>query len=202
MSNRELFFKELNRNRQSRKKSSSRQNKHQEYQLAQRPTSNYIYYKKYNPGKKTYSAHGFKVNQLNAAEFQYIVNENKLRWFQNKEKPGELYMGFDNFPSIVETVSPILKISKSKKGSFIDICEGGYENVEDIKIPTREEHFDNLWKDQPELILPAKKITYPKINGEIVRVEENIQIKQDITYVKKLLQAEHQLNLIEIIFKI
>ena len=159
-----------------------------EYELVQKPTSNYIYYKKYNKELKGFEAHGFKVNQLNAAEFQYIVNENKLRWFENKEKPDELYMGFNNFPSIVETVSPILKISKSKKGSFIDICEGGYENQEDIKIPTRKKHFDNLWKEPPELILPAKKITYSKTNGEIVRVEEDIQIKQDITYVKKLLQ--------------
>ena len=189
INNRQSFFQKLNHNKHSMKQLSSRsQNKHQEYVLAQRPTSNYIYYKKKNLKNNTYEGHGFNVNKLNTAKFQYIVNENKLRWFQNDKKQGEFYMGFDNFPSIVETVSPILKISKSKKGSFIDICEGGYENQEKIKTPTREQHFHNLWKEPSELILPAKKITYPKTNGEIVRVEEDIQIKQDITYVKKLLQ--------------
>ena len=172
--------------KQSIKKVSSRQNKHHEYVLAQRPTANYIYYKKFNPEMRDFEGHSFKVNQLNAAEFQYLIDKDKLRWFQNDKEPDNFYMGFNNFPSIVETVSPVLKISKSKKDSFIDICEGGDR---DVKIETsREQHFRNLWKEQPELILPAKKITYPKINGKIERVEKDIQIKQDITYVRKLLE--------------
>jgi hypothetical protein len=76
------------------------QNERRQLKLYQNPSSQYLYYK-HNPTNKFY---GYNPLQLNAAIFQYLVNNSLLQLYSDTENNSNTekkqYMGFNNFPSI------------------------------------------------------------------------------------------------------
>ena len=169
------------------------QNIHRRQKLRQAPSKNYLYYTNNSEPKSKY--YGYKPIQLNAAIFQYLFDNGLLSFYSDVDN--NKYLGFDNFPSIVETIESIKKISKATENrDFTLIYEG-----DGIPIISREDHLHNL-NTNSKFVVNVKKINYsikPSLHiteqnkGKIyvpnrIKTETATQISQDVQYVKKLMQ--------------
>lgn len=154
--------------------------------LAQRPSGHYMYYK---DTENSNIFHGFKPLQLNAAMVQYLCDIKSLQVY-NLSDDESLYLGFKNFPSIVETIEDKKKLSKSVKDEygqrdFTEVIEGNRPLLE------REINYNNLMTSS-QFKIELEKIMYPSINNSEKLLLENLDkkeaiISQDVEYVKKLI---------------
>jgi len=100
------------------------------------------------------------------------------------------YLGFKNFPSIVETIEDKKKLSKSVKDEygqrdFTEVIEGN------IPVLDRETNYNNLMTSS-QFQIKLEKIIYPSSNNSERLLLDNISkkeaiITQDVEYVKKLI---------------
>jgi hypothetical protein len=151
--------------------------------LAQKPSGHYMYYK----DTESDSFHGFKPLQLNAAMVQYLCNTpGTLSFSKSKDATDtSLYLGFNNFPSIVETIETKKKISKSVKDDegnrdFTEVIEGN------TPILDRDTNYKNLMESS-QFKIKLEKIKYEQDPTKNANKEEAV-ITQDVEYVKKLIQ--------------
>ena len=162
--------------------------------LAQNPSNNYVYYQDLHNLKRFY---GYKPLQLNASMMQYLCDTKSLQFSTSRDKG--LYMGFNNFPSIVETAENIEKKSKSVKNEegtrdFTEVIEGNQPIID------RETNYNNLMnnpKAKAQFKIGLDKITYeakksitPSVIVEDVEYVKKFTpsvIVQDVEYVKKLI---------------
>ncbi len=159
--------------------------------LVQQPSSHYLYYKDVQSDNTFYA---YKPLQLNAAMLQYLCDNSLLnfsslfKFSKSTSDDKSIYLGFKNFPSIVETIENKKKLSKSvkieDKRDFTEVIEGNKDIID------RETNYRNLMNESKFKIILEKLIyqNYKNSNTQLDDIEkEEALITQDVEYVKRLI---------------
>ncbi len=163
-------------------------------ELAQNSSPNYVYLK----NTKTNNYHGFTPLQLNCALLQYLVNEGHIQRYSinadgsssvDSQGFNEGFIGFTDFPSLIEDVSSNKKKTKrpdsNGQHNFFDVYEGG--NIEIVSPEDRATNLkDNVFKInamqvefRPKFRLPGRTIPFDGLIEGSSNVKSNEELDDE-----------------------
>ena len=156
-------------------------------QYVQFPSSHYIYLKNSitGPGGTGDTPfRGFSPFKLNCALLQYIINEKKLNIQKVSGTDTNQYIGFTDFPSLIETTEYSKKdtkaVKKDTERDFVEIIEGN------VKIISRETNYRNLMDPDSHFDIDLEIVNYDDSKPKEIRKIR--KITQDVKYLKKLIE--------------